>query len=266
VASFVAVGLPGGTAWSVTANGVRQGGTSFTIAFNETNGTYPYTVGAVPGYFADAWSGTVTVLGNAERIVNFSAFLFAVDFVSENRPSSLPWMVSIGSAVANGSVGTLVLEEPNGSYSFTVLTSNLYIVTPSSSTVDVAGAPGGSSIAFSLRPGYLQGTIDPIAAEVQVDGAPIDASGGAFNLSLLPGPHAVEATADGYLAFFANESVTAGNGTFVPIVLESAPTGSTSGSSGSLPPWALLGIGLAVAAAVVIVGVAYVISRRPGRR
>ena len=265
VATFVAVGLPPGTAWSVTTAGVSQGGTSPTIAFNETNGTYPYSIGAVPGYAADAWAGTVTVLGGSEKTVNFSAFLYAVDFVSDNRPAGVFWTVAIGTQVANGSVGTLALNEPNGTYSFTVFTSNQFIVTPSSSTVDVAGSVAEASVAFSLRPGYLQGTIDPAAAVVQVDGAPVAASGGTFNLSLLPGTHAVEATADGYGAFFANESVTAGNATFLPIVLQPTPPGSPSTSDGSLPSWGLLGIALAVVAAVVIVAVAYVVSRRPPR-
>jgi hypothetical protein len=174
--------------------------------------------------------------------------------------------VVIGSEVANGSTNTLALQEPNGSFTFTVVASNVYIVTPSTSTVNVTGRGADLSVTFSLRPGYLQGTIDPAAAVIRVDGSTVTASGGTFNLSLLPGTHAVEATADGYVSFYGNETVTAGNATFLPIVLVTTPSGSSATPSGSLPSWALLGVALAVLVAGVIVGVAYVVSRRPPRR
>lgn len=61
--SFTETGLPAGTSWSVTLNGVTNASTGAGIGFTEPNGTYPFTVGAVPGYTSNITSGTVIVLG-----------------------------------------------------------------------------------------------------------------------------------------------------------------------------------------------------------
>jgi hypothetical protein len=61
--TFTAAGLPSGTSWSATLNGVTRGSTTSTVAFTETNGTYSYTVGPAAGYIATPTAGTVTVNG-----------------------------------------------------------------------------------------------------------------------------------------------------------------------------------------------------------
>jgi hypothetical protein len=190
-------------------------------------------------------------------------FLYPVDFVSLNRPTGILWSVSIGADSVAGTSTTLTLHEPNGTFAFNVTTGNRFEVAPQSATVTVAGTIAGASISFALRPGYLTGLITPLSAVVNVDGALITTPGGSFNATLLPGTHSIEATAAGYVAFFANETVTPGNATDVPITLEALPASSPSPSSTALPSWALLGLLLAVLVAGAIVGVAYLVSRRP---
>lgn len=63
-------GLPSGTAWSVTFNGVVGSAVApGTITFNVWNGTYPFSPGTVPGYSASPTSGYEPVDGQA---VNFT--------------------------------------------------------------------------------------------------------------------------------------------------------------------------------------------------
>ncbi len=59
--TFTQTGLPAGTSWSVTVNGVPQTSTATTIVFNVVNGVYSYTVGEVSGYSASPAYGTITV-------------------------------------------------------------------------------------------------------------------------------------------------------------------------------------------------------------
>ena len=61
--SFSQSGLPAGTNWSVTLNNQTLYSTTKTITFNETNGTYTFTVGTVSGYTSNVTSGSVTVNG-----------------------------------------------------------------------------------------------------------------------------------------------------------------------------------------------------------
>ena len=65
-------GLPLGTSWSVTLNGIKESSTTSTILFSELNGTYSYTVNSVSGYTVSPSSGSITVNGkNMTQVVTF---------------------------------------------------------------------------------------------------------------------------------------------------------------------------------------------------
>jgi YVTN family beta-propeller protein len=61
---FKESGLPSGTSWSVTLNGITESSTSSNITFTEPNGTYTYTVSNVSGYSISQSSGSIIVNGN----------------------------------------------------------------------------------------------------------------------------------------------------------------------------------------------------------
>ena len=65
---FSETGLPTGTSWSVTVGTTTHSSTGSTMSFNEVNGTYSYTVGAVAGYQTTPSSGSVTVNGVAKTM------------------------------------------------------------------------------------------------------------------------------------------------------------------------------------------------------
>ncbi|MCI4324075.1 MAG: hypothetical protein L3K03_08740 [Thermoplasmata archaeon] len=58
-------GLPQGTSWSVTLNGVLQTVSVTMMYFYEPNGTYSYTVGTVSGFSSQPPSGSLSVVGAA---------------------------------------------------------------------------------------------------------------------------------------------------------------------------------------------------------
>lgn len=66
---FQESGLPSSTLWSVTLEGVAENSTASLISFAETNGTYSYTVGNVPGYKPSPSAGDVTISGGQQQVL-----------------------------------------------------------------------------------------------------------------------------------------------------------------------------------------------------
>ncbi len=65
---FKRTGLPGGTSWSVTLNGVTQTTTKTFMVFYEPTGAYAFTVSPVAGYTASPSSGAVNVVTSAVEV------------------------------------------------------------------------------------------------------------------------------------------------------------------------------------------------------
>lgn len=71
--TFSESGLPHGTNWSVTLNGVPHSSTDSVITFAEPNGTYSFAIVAVTGYNSSITSGSIIVNGSsATKVVNFT--------------------------------------------------------------------------------------------------------------------------------------------------------------------------------------------------
>ena len=91
--TFVALGLPGGTNWTVTLGGVvHNSPNNGSIGFSETNGTYAYTVSTVSGYNVTPRSGSVVVNGAAQGV----SIGFAAIPSSASSSSSSPYGGGVG--------------------------------------------------------------------------------------------------------------------------------------------------------------------------
>ena len=152
--NFVETGLPAGTNWSVTigvATHYSDGTTS--VAFNEANGTYSYTVNAVSGFKIEQATGSVQVAGQAQSVtVTFAAapLSYTITFTETGLPSGTNWSVSIGTTTHYSNGGTSVtFSEANGTYDYSIGSVSGYTASPSSSSVTLSGASTGVTIAFS---------------------------------------------------------------------------------------------------------------------
>jgi YVTN family beta-propeller protein len=158
---ITAVGLPNGTVWNATVNGTTQSSSSDSIRFFEANGTYPYVIGAVPGYNASPTSGNVTVDGlSAAVAVSFApaaASVYAVSFVESGLPAGSEWSVSATSSVGHAPISsestgtTIVLYLPNGTYNLLAKGPPGYLGMFSVSTLTVHGS-APRSVAASFYP------------------------------------------------------------------------------------------------------------------
>ncbi len=150
--TFSETGLPSGTSWSVTLNGVVQSSTSSTISFSEPDGTYYFTVGEVPGYSGQPPAGNVTVDGQSvSEPVQFSVVVaqYSVNFTQSGLPAGLVWAVTFnGSSRSTNSSSTISFIDPNGSYSFTVGPLAGYAAEPPQGTVTIDGNSVAQPIQF----------------------------------------------------------------------------------------------------------------------
>ncbi len=152
-AIFMESGLPPGTAWSATLNGMAHTSTSSTIIFEEGNGTYAFTVGSVAGYTASPSSGTVTVNGGGASVsITFTAVpptTYDVSFTETGLPTSTAWTVTLSGMTLTSTTGTITFSEPNWTYAYTVASVAGYTASPASGTITVNGQLTSKVITFS---------------------------------------------------------------------------------------------------------------------
>ena len=149
--AFTESGLPTGTSWSVTLNGVLQSSSTRTITFQEPNGTYAYAISPISGY-STTYNGQVKVDGTGSTVaVAFTATTYGLTFSEAGLPTGTNWSVTLNGDTEFSTTPTIAFTQPNGTYSFTVASVSGYHVSPSSGNVTVSGAAVTESITFSPR-------------------------------------------------------------------------------------------------------------------
>jgi hypothetical protein len=175
-------GLPVGTPWSVQVSGgpaILSTGDNLTV--NEINGSYSYTVASSNRSWA-APAGTFTVDGQSGmETVTFSLVTFAVTFTETGLPEGVTWSVNAsGHAPASSTAPTIVLSEPNGSFTFTASRPDRTYEIPTGS-FDVAGADVAVSVPYqrvTLSVIFTEtGLPDTVTWSVSINGAPHSGTG-----------------------------------------------------------------------------------------
>jgi hypothetical protein len=139
--TFSEQGLPTGTNWSVEIDGAVHDSISAVISVALANSSYPYSVGAVPGYVASPRTGSVIVAGLPQNVViSWSSQLYNVSFEESGLPTGARWSVLVGTLRQNSTTDSIVFAEPNATYSYTVEGIPGYQPTPPSGEVVVNGS------------------------------------------------------------------------------------------------------------------------------
>ncbi len=145
--TFTEAGLLSGTSWSVTVNDVPQTVTTSTIAFSETNGSYPFSVGTVPGYTASVASGTVPVSGAAVNVptITFTPVVgeYSVEFHESGLPNGTLWSVTLGILPESSTTTTIIFTgQMNGIYAYSIgdVPGWHQTTLPYTGTVEVSGS------------------------------------------------------------------------------------------------------------------------------
>ena len=265
--TLVERGLPTGAGWTVHIAAQEFHLRSPSVLVNLTNGSYAWSVDPVAGFSTTPYSGSIPVRGAALTFwINFTQVIYTITFSSTGLSPGQGWSVLFNGTEHASSADLISFTMPNGSYDFAVSAGPLFVADPPSGTLQIAGSPQTILISWSLRPGYLSGSVSPANATLVVSGTTINLSAGEFNVSLPPGLYDVQVTRSGYAPYEQNLTLTAGNVTTITVTLRALPPsgggnpGGTGGLSGTTT--LLLVVVVAVAAAAVVVAAATVRGRR----
>jgi YVTN family beta-propeller protein len=267
--TFNETGLPVDTAWSVTLQGDTVVSTSSSLTFEVPNGTPTYEIGTVPGWSTPSYSGEIAVNGQAVyRTIVWTEVNYTVTFSETGLPAGTSWWVGAADGPSASSAGTqLALRVPNGSYAYSVRSTNgtfaappgVFSVTGTVYFVAVAFSPVTFAVVFS-ETGLPAGTPWSLALDGGVTGSTGD---GLVLFELVNGSHSFLVHAPpGYSASPRSGSVTvSGAATSVSVRFTALSVGFL-GLPG-LYGYVLLVGPIVVAAAIVATAL---IARRPLHR
>jgi Cellulase (glycosyl hydrolase family 5) len=144
---FHEVGLPNGTAWSVTVRGIVHNSTNATVLFQAANGSYGFDVGNVSGYRAQPPAGSVNVTGAPVQVpITFQRLTppgkrYNVSFAETGLPLGTTWLVSVQNTTMFSTTENITFQEANGTRGYDVGTVPGYRAHPPAGAVNVSGGP-----------------------------------------------------------------------------------------------------------------------------
>ena len=200
--TFKESGLPSGTQWNISFNGVKYSNTTGSIVFHVPNGTYAYSVNQIRG-FTLSYPGVTTVAGS-NIIVTLDFVKNATIYITVGTTGSVLTVngapITLNNGLAKVSIAPgyyFVNVSKSGYYTFT----NLYDFHSSTYYINV-------TLKQLVSYGYLNGTITPGTALISASGIDITVINGSFNQSLSPGTYIVSVSAAGYLSASYEVNIT----------------------------------------------------------
>ena len=156
-------GLPLGTMWTVTYNGVQKTASApQSVSFNVPNGVYAFTINDIilsngTIYYPNPDSGYLSVVNsNPELSVAFSVPTYTMTFYETGLPGSYSgsWQVTYGSDTKSASSPyPIAFTLPASNYTFTVPTvsaSSTYYAAPAGGKESLANGNNSATITFGL--------------------------------------------------------------------------------------------------------------------
>jgi DNA-binding beta-propeller fold protein YncE len=279
---FEPVGLPYCATWSVDFNGSEAISEllcpTTDIELVAPNGSYPYSVPSEPGYPPNVPGGTVVVDGSSQTVVvEFHAFLSAVNFTTATLPNGTAWTVTFNGSSVSSSGSEISFEDANGTYAYSVTPPAEYRAEPRYGNLSVAGAP--RSVAITFLPPIVPGpTVYPIrfagsslpsgtSWSVTLNGTLGYGTSGAASFSEPNGSFDYTVGApSGYTVAPSSGSVTVdGRPVTVALTFSANTTGvpPPNNSGGPSRPDTLLYVGVALVGVAALTGVVLWWRRRP---
>jgi len=148
---FVESGLPNGTAWYVNlSNGQSYNTTGNSIEIQIPNGSYSYMIATTNKEYS-AQGGSLIVNGaNLEISIKFNLVTYAITFTESGLSSGTSWSVTLNNIEKSSTNGTIIFNEPNGTYSYIISGISGYRSNTYSGTINVNGNPVSNSITWAI--------------------------------------------------------------------------------------------------------------------
>jgi hypothetical protein len=146
---FAETGLATGTEWGITINQTSLSAVGNSLAFNLSNGAYPYSVTKIAGYTVSA-TGTATVSGGPLQVmVTYTPVVYAISFTEGGLPLDAAWNLSLNDVAHPSSSASIVLSLTNGTYRYTVPAADSKLPPAPNATLVVEGAAISIGIPFA---------------------------------------------------------------------------------------------------------------------
>jgi hypothetical protein len=153
---FSETGLPTNTIWSVTVGSATHRSNSSAVTFNLENGSYSFSVGAIPGYTPSPSGGIVKVTGVGRAVaITFTAnpaSKYSVTFDETGLPSKTNWSVTVGSVERSSASSIVALYIGNGTYNYSVGPVPGYTSSLTGGVLTVAGTGQTIAVTFTADP------------------------------------------------------------------------------------------------------------------
>ena len=149
--TFVETGLPSGTTWYVNlSNGQSYNTTGNSIEIQIPNGSYSYMIATTNKEYS-AQGGSLIVNGaNLEISIKFNLVTYAITFTESGLSSGTSWSVTLNNIEKSSTNGTIIFNEPNGTYSYIISGISGYRANTYSGTINVNGNPISNSITWTV--------------------------------------------------------------------------------------------------------------------
>ena len=153
VVTFTETGLPTGTEWWVNVNGTPSiPSSTATLTLHEPNGTWDYSVVTANQEYSSP-GGLFGLHGAPLSVeVSFALVTYPVLFMESGLPNGTTWYVNLTDGPSHTSTSdTIGFAEPNGTYGYTVATTDKEDATRfASGSFDVSGAAASEGVSFAL--------------------------------------------------------------------------------------------------------------------
>jgi YVTN family beta-propeller protein len=167
--TFDESGLAASTTWGVTVGGQVNMSSTPSVGFSEPNGSYPFTVEAVPGYVANVSSGNVVVTGAGVTVsIGFTpgqgSDLYPLTFNETGLRAGTSWEISLTPSGGDGhssstAPASIVYNLANGTYNFTVDAIPGFSAAPMAGSRVVAGLGQYVLINFTAEASVLTASL-----------------------------------------------------------------------------------------------------------
>ena len=191
--TFVESGLPAATNWSIEVRTVSASSVGGSLTFLETNGSYGYRVGAVPGFRPGAANIGFVVQGTPITVpVSFEVFEYTVLWKETGLWSGVSWGVAVNGTGYNDSGASVSARLPNGSYAYRVSGSTDFLPQSGEGTVLVAGNDTVVTVNFTralFDVNFVERGLPPgLQFEIRFSSQTVPADGGPVEIAVLRAP------------------------------------------------------------------------------
>ena len=191
--AFYETGLPDGTIWSISLDGMRESSNNSYIVFFEPDGNYTFIIESVDGYTPSPNTFTIGVHGaNVSFALTFAPTLYSISFKESGLPAGMHWNVTLDGLTLGSSNSTIIFKVTDGTYNYFIPSVSGIVSSISNGSLLVNGSNSKVLVRFAVSVNFTfveQGLPSGSHWSVWTNGKYYDSSSAIINISLVNGTY-----------------------------------------------------------------------------